>query len=403
MIYLFLSRIGIITTFLSLFPFGSLLSVEEPVVHALLFFSPTCPHCHKVITEDLPPLLEEFGDQIVILGINTYTEVGNELFLAALEQFNIPQENAGVPMLITGETVLIGSIEIPQQFPELISRGLELGGVDWPDIPGLAQLLIEESLTGKDEDPSTEDQVGENAGADNQEDISNVAVNQGQLEEEEIQTEESSTVTGGIEDSFVAAENLTMIDRFSQDRAGNSISTVILIGMIFSVIFAGGIVTLSNHVPYQWPNWIVSILLVIGLTVSIYMAFVEITQSEAVCGPIGDCNTVQQSPYALLFGLIPIGLLGVLGYLVIGLVWLVALFSKKKWQNITLKILWGLLLFGTLFSIYLTFLEPFVIGATCVWCLTSAVTITLLFWIFTANIQQSGGLNNFKFTRQGLN
>ena len=34
--------------------------------------------------------------------------------------------------------------------------------------------------------------------------------------------------------------------------------------------------------------------------------------------------------------------------------------------------------FGVLFSIYLTYLEPFVIGAVCAWCLTSAVVMTLL-------------------------
>jgi uncharacterized membrane protein len=38
-------------------------------------------------------------------------------------------------------------------------------------------------------------------------------------------------------------------------------------------------------------------------------------------------------------------------------------------------------LFGTLFSIYLTFLEPFVIGATCAWCLASAVIMTALLWL----------------------
>jgi uncharacterized membrane protein len=42
--------------------------------------------------------------------------------------------------------------------------------------------------------------------------------------------------------------------------------------------------------------------------------------------------------------------------------------------------IWGAALLGTLFSVYLTFLEPFVIGATCAWCLTSAVVITLLLW-----------------------
>jgi uncharacterized membrane protein len=41
--------------------------------------------------------------------------------------------------------------------------------------------------------------------------------------------------------------------------------------------------------------------------------------------------------------------------------------------------LFGITLFGILFSIYLTFLEPFVIGATCIWCLSSAVIMTILF------------------------
>ncbi len=36
---------------------------------------------------------------------------------------------------------------------------------------------------------------------------------------------------------------------------------------------------------------------------------------------------------------------------------------------------------GVVFSIYLTFLEPFVIGATCAWCLTSALAVTLIMWL----------------------
>jgi uncharacterized membrane protein len=41
----------------------------------------------------------------------------------------------------------------------------------------------------------------------------------------------------------------------------------------------------------------------------------------------------------------------------------------------------GLAAIGVMFSIYLTFLEPFVIGATCAWCLASAIIITALFWL----------------------
>jgi len=48
--------------------------------------------------------------------------------------------------------------------------------------------------------------------------------------------------------------------------------------------------------------------------------------------------------------------------------------------NHTLSLL-GMTAFGTLFSIYLTFLEPFVIGATCAWCLTSAIIMNVLLWL----------------------
>ncbi len=48
---------------------------------------------------------------------------------------------------------------------------------------------------------------------------------------------------------------------------------------------------------------------------------------------------------------------------------------------------WALLLIavgafaGTLLSAYLTFLEPFVIGATCMWCITSALVMVAVLWI----------------------
>jgi uncharacterized membrane protein len=396
-----IARVSLFSVLLSLLPLGRIVNADEPVVNALLFYSPSCPHCHKVITEDLPPIIDKFGDQILILAVNTYTEEGNELFLAAVRHFNIPQERQGVPMLIVGETVLVGSYEIPQLFPEIIEEGLVSGGIDWPDIPGLAQLLEDEIIAESNENNPKKDAVEENMDADKEENIFSADINQDEFKEEKVsQEEQSSTVTSDIGDSIVTTNNMTMVDRFMQDKTGNSISTFVLIGMIFSVVFTGVVILRSNHVLNPWPNWVVSILLVIGLAVAIYMAYVEVTRSEAVCGPVGDCNTVQQSPYASLFGLIQIGLLGVLGYIVIGIVWLVSVFGEKEWRKISLISLWGLLLFGTLFSIYLTFLEPFVIGATCAWCLTSAIVMTLLYWNSTAYITQIGGISHLKFIRQ---
>jgi uncharacterized membrane protein len=94
---------------------------------------------------------------------------------------------------------------------------------------------------------------------------------------------------------------------------------------------------------------------------------------------VGNCNTVQQSQYATLFGILPIGVLGVMGYLFIIILWLARLLDMPKVKRILNLVLFGVTLFGILFSIYLTFLEPFVIGATCIWCLSSALIMTLLF------------------------
>lgn len=124
--------------------------------------------------------------------------------------------------------------------------------------------------------------------------------------------------------------------------------------------------------------WIIPLLSVIGFGVAGYLAYVETTQTTAVCGPVGDCNTVQQSEYARLFGFLPIGVLGLIGYVAILISWLVARYANGKAGRMASISLFLLSLFGTFFSIYLTFLEPFVIGATCAWCLTSALLMTIL-------------------------
>jgi uncharacterized membrane protein len=44
--------------------------------------------------------------------------------------------------------------------------------------------------------------------------------------------------------------------------------------------------------------------------------------------------------------------------------------------------------FGIGFSIYLTFLEPFVIGATCIWCIISAAIMTVLFQLIVPDAKR---------------
>jgi uncharacterized membrane protein len=125
-------------------------------------------------------------------------------------------------------------------------------------------------------------------------------------------------------------------------------------------------------------HWSHLIVILVGIGVAAYLSFVETSGNKAICGPVGDCNTVQQSEYAALFGLIPIGILGLAGYALLLITWFGTGLKNRYYANLAKLAFFVFALAGTLFSIYLTFLEPFVIGATCIWCLSSAVIMTVL-------------------------
>ncbi|HLF82463.1 MAG TPA: vitamin K epoxide reductase family protein [Anaerolineales bacterium] len=312
------------------------------VVRAVLFFSPTCPHCHTVMTEDLPPLAARYGEQLQILAIDVTTPEGTALYQAAVLAFQVPGGRLGVPTLVVGNQVLVGSIEIPEYFPGLIEEHLARGGVDWPEIPGLP-AAVAAAL------PS------EGAGAD-------------------------GSPAPADSGSGSPAQSLAEVGpRLGRDPLGNGLSIAVLVVMLFAVIHV--IDGLARGRRLRLPrgaSWAFPALILVGLGVAGYLTYIEISHVTAVCGPVGDCNAVQQSQYARLFGWLPVGLLGVIGYVLIGLAWSIASSGRGRPAGLAGWALVGLTLIGTLFSMYLTFLEPFVIGATCAWCLTSAVILTLL-------------------------
>ncbi len=140
----------------------------------------------------------------------------------------------------------------------------------------------------------------------------------------------------------------------------------------------------------DWFKWAIPILVIAGLVVSGYLTFVEAKGGGGVvCGPLGGCEEVQTSKYATLFGFLSVGLLGFLGNIAILVAWLVWQFGPAGLKNLSALAIWGMCIFGVLFSTYLTFLEPFVIGATCMWCLSSAVEMILLLLVSTPTAQQA--------------
>lgn len=364
---------------------------EGPVVQAVLFYSPSCGHCHKIIQEDLPLLYEKhnsqeewfilgeppgeetselppivglMGDTLQILYINVATPIGSELFGNALLAFDVPQNRYGVPNLFIGETSLVGSIEIPELFPGLIDEALEQGGSPWPDIAGLEEAI--EAMVPLEELEPTAESPSEGTPT--------VSANPNGTA-----TTVDPVPTPGVDFS---ADNLSVWEKFQLDPIGNSLSVIVLIGMIASLaVMAVRWRDQKKTKKRRELHWVVPLLAMVGLVVAGYLAFIESTGGEAVCGPVGDCNTVQQSEYAFLFGVVSVGLLGMLSYIAILSAWLIDRWGSEQLADLAQISIFLMAFVGTLFSIYLTFLEPFVIGATCAWCLTSAVVITTLMLI----------------------
>ncbi len=255
---------------------------------------------------------------------------GSVLYSAAIEAMGAPEGRRAVPMLFVGDVVLVGSVEIPDELPGIIERGLSQGGIAWPAIPGLAQAL------GEPQTPATPAQPR-------------------------------------------PAEPKTVAERLQQDPLGNTLAIVVLIAMVLSLVAVAARWVLkgpTREVPFS--SWMIPLLSLLGMGVAVYLTIIELSGDPAVCGPVGDCNAVQQSPYAFMFGVFPVGALGVIGFGAIILAWATTRFLPDRASDLMRILLFAMAVIGTCFSIYLTFLEPFVIGATCLWCLSSAVISTLL-------------------------
>jgi uncharacterized membrane protein len=321
-------------------------SADEPVVQAIVFYSPNCPACHQVINEVLVPMVNDYGSQLQIVEVDTSQSAGLQLYRTTVERYQIPLERQGVPTLVIGDVVLVGSREIPEQFPSLVEEGLAAGGIGWSDIPGLAQVISEaQQIIGDKE-----------------------------LSPAEIKTP-------------------------PPDPVGFALAGVVLAGMLAALGYAAWRVGTArqrllqldcNPLTYA-KTWAIPLLSLAGLGIAAYLAYVEITHVEALCGPIGECNIVQTSSYALILG-IPVAVWGVLHYLAVGALWAGQKYLVGRLAKLTTLGLLGLTLFGTLFSIYLTCLELFVVRAICTWCLGSAVTTTILMLLVVAPVTGSPSL-----------
>jgi uncharacterized membrane protein len=115
-----------------------------------------------------------------------------------------------------------------------------------------------------------------------------------------------------------------------------------------------------------------AVIALIGIGVATYITVADASSGSPVCLAGGHgCATVANSKYAHLAG-VNVAVLGIVAYATL-LAAALARGDAARFASLAVAAV------GFGFSLYLTYLELFVIDAICQWCVASAVLMTLLF------------------------
>jgi uncharacterized membrane protein len=129
------------------------------------------------------------------------------------------------------------------------------------------------------------------------------------------------------------------------------------------------------------------LLLALAIGVSGYLSYVKFANASAVClhGGQFDCGTVLNSAYSEFAG-IPIAWLGLGTNFVILALIAAAQHRVSFMREPGVFLVFGVVLFAFIYSVYLVYLQAFVIRAYCPWCLTHEALITVLFVVWVRQV-----------------
>ncbi|HMG01002.1 MAG TPA: vitamin K epoxide reductase family protein [Gemmatimonadaceae bacterium] len=132
---------------------------------------------------------------------------------------------------------------------------------------------------------------------------------------------------------------------------------------------------------------IVAALALAGIFISLYLTLYKIGVIGELSCTIGSCETVNTSKWSRFLGL-PVAAWGLLFYLDVFAVALVGTMRRFEFEPAISFVLVGEAAVGVLFSAWLTYLELGVIHAICIWCVTSAVIVTLILLTTIADLKE---------------
>ena len=135
----------------------------------------------------------------------------------------------------------------------------------------------------------------------------------------------------------------------------------------------------------------VTLLALAGLFVSLYLYLYKLGLIGTLACGTGGCETVQLSPQSRFLG-VDVALIGVVGYtglVALGLLSLQPRYAGRSWPVLLLLGVGG---GAVAFTLYLSYLELFVIHAICRWCLVSAVIIAILFAVTALEFRRAAAV-----------
>jgi len=137
------------------------------------------------------------------------------------------------------------------------------------------------------------------------------------------------------------------------------------------------------------PNWPLTVLAGAGMALTLYLTVnVWLGGTPLYCAEGSSCDIVQQSRWGTFLGL-PTAFWGLWVYTTLAFIAFNVRNPERNWKSA-----WFVSALGLGYSIYLTTISVFVIGAVCFYCLISLTLMTVTFGVIV--LQRPGGMQKFK-------
>jgi uncharacterized membrane protein len=122
-----------------------------------------------------------------------------------------------------------------------------------------------------------------------------------------------------------------------------------------------------------WPHIVIALLSLIGLGDSIYLTVQHLTGASVRCTLISGCSEVLSSPYSHI-GPVPLAAIGAVAYFAVFSLAVLGVSGYQAARRLLLIVI--ALMFLT--TLWLLYLQAFVIGHFCQYCLLSAAVTIML-------------------------